>query len=1397
MGLWDFLESETTDELVARAVTEVKERFDRGWSEKIPLECIYDEEMRRLESLEDAIVTPPWYEKNGRYRDKFIQVLSSVIDECGKYFSDDIDNRLKEAQIFKEDITLDENDVLNDVATRGKAIVLSERNTDKVGTTKHPGALQKSTLVCWMIAEQRKKGPISLEFIEKKIQGEVKKAMDTFNPQRIWSRNEGMKLHPDYDKLAQQYNSLKTIMSSGSWENNKMALKSLAQELGLDEKENSSIGSILRIKDKDGTKTGGLDFMSERHPDILADVMLHKLLTEMNHTAFAMINNPSRDVPTLLNPKGYISLHAGEQLLSYITAELPFQEQNMLREFAEFRKGKIQKTVKKNAESTRQRIMTRLQNGETIESAYEVEMNLMKKICDSIIYPGADIEDDHEFRKVQMQILEEMIKEYKKCFVNNIDDRLQKGELFLRLMKKNNEFNNYNNDEDQVYNGELLLLSMRNRYDFLTLAKKYGLKEALDLFDYEKMRSEDQTGAFHFYNKVDKEIGTLEHKEFKNPDKQLITVDFFESVIQKYVNTEMKDFELQEVFRNKEQGKLNDYDRYFQEWLSIRKLVGSDADVKNEKNIIREVNRTLRLDEDLDSPFREIFEQKDLHGATGLDFMVEQHPKLLVDMMLYKMLTHFDKAALEIANTDNDFTKLNAENYMELCAQKDALSRIVGQFPKLNTELRKEYKEFREKAEESVQKESAKAKTRENVVADKLLDLYSVSNEAEPQGLSKIKALLNGYAKLSSCTDPQDRVFQVYTILKDKDYRVDLDGLGDFPYLLYSSAGGILESSLYKENSSKIHGIELIAKDYPELLDQFVAYALLRQLEKEVKVNSKNPNFKINKENYKALMNLKENIDIEECKKSISQLKVEYDEKLQKIADLTPEFYVHYNQWHELASDDRHRVTTNITKEDLRVLDTNDIEKMEKLIDKHDDPLLEEHLQYRISRIRHIEEVGKKGRNPEILKNIKLVTTGNDGNDNFVLEGIPHQLQTTSQGCWSVVLSEMLRCKGIELDQHDIRSYRAVPNYEFDEAQGFHQNVGDGSHMSSHMNLISKVLPNTALHRVVITAKEFEKDALTASVKEKIRNAVMVHKAPVGISYGGHYRLITGLQGNDAVIYDPREKSSSKKKLEDLAESWISNETKAVELFWLTDLDIKNNNTTFRIDRTKNPEYKDFIKYDRFGKLKCFKFGENRVRQEANDNVDYGADSEYVHENYGAFMASSNGKESEYIYLPSKLKLQIDPELVDNVTNTLLEKKKKGTLDLDKIIRILTRLKKDGKFSGNDVVNVLLKVVETDRALIEANDRVLMEAADRFFREADNRVLEKTDYRDPVESIIRAIPAMKKDGTLTRDEVACLLTGMSNMGFLSREKIGNMRTLSAAAQAKLKKQNNGLKKGYL
>ncbi len=809
-----------------------------------------------------------------------------------------------------------------------------------------------------------------------------------------------------------------------------------------------------------------------------------------------------------------------------------------------------------------------LKDGKTLEEIYDTQMRELSEEQEGIVssYKNGEKIDGKIF------YLKSEIEACEKYFVLNMDDRLRDAKIFL----------------DNVDSFDKV-----KRNEFWNEVCEKGLDEVLSKENKNKVGSRDNPGLFQLYNRFSQKIAAEQQKG-------QFSLQFIEKNIHEDLKEAVSGFDLRclgEPFSYTEDEKKFNHlvnDPYY---YLTKDIVHSSTD-----GLAGTVSE-LKLAGDKACPISKILQEKGNKGSTGMDFMLECHPEILTDLALYKLLGDMDVALRECMINKNDLTLLKSKNSTDLAALKKALSCIPSKISTFMPEIQQEFEKFKEK-KGRIQKENLQVEKRKEKAGNIIEKYLKHDNNIAP-----IVERLRRYADTDKRHKSESLIISEAGEVLKSTYRdpVSMKEFQDLSYLVFSSAGGFNGGALHDHGKrAQLSGIEFIYQNYPELLDQCTILVLCQQLEETVKkIQDKDKTQNI-EDGLQAMKDLVKDINIEECKISLKNVRAEYDQELKAFAELNPEYYVNYDQWNDWVVDAKKGGNSFVTEEELRLHDTNDVSKFASLIAKHtDDIYLKNCLDYRKENIELIEKTAKNGPDQKILDSKAFVKMSDS---TYYLEGISHQQIRNEQDSWSVVLSEMLDFKGIQLKPTTIRCYRATPS---DSSYGTYvesylQNKGKCVNIGSRMNLIAKLLPEATLHRIVIQPQETKGNKIEDQLTELMEN-VLKDNAPVGIGYGGHYLLIAGREGEKVRIYDPMKSNYMLETVGELVSKIYTSREKEAELFWFSDI---------------SREY-EYIR--------------NRIKDPELSSHDLNIDPEYKHENYKACYTDGDGWRKEIVYGNSEI----------------------------------------------------------------------------------------------------------------------------------------------------------------
>ena len=349
--LFGWFKRETQQEMLDRSAKEMGERIVSGWKEKDSnYENVYNQEMRRLRTLQSNIVSPPWYvPKKEKYRNEKIPLLIRMTKECKNFFVSNIDNQMKEADVFAKKMDTDtknnffadpevRDDFLEEAASvrgeQGLRKLLQKEIKDPVGEMLNPSVFQKYHDMDGFIktekAEKEKRDAKSTTDEEKTnsknvFRDHIHRAIDGEFKRFSWGtlleyglEAEDMK---EFNKISEALRLLQEGVS-------KEDLIKVVNTLQLTTVENSPLSDILRDRGVSGYT--GLDFLMEFYFDTLKDVVTYKALVRLDREAIKIVEKEGISV---LNLKKYAELNALKKSLSRAISEFVLWKDDMKQDY--------------------------------------------------------------------------------------------------------------------------------------------------------------------------------------------------------------------------------------------------------------------------------------------------------------------------------------------------------------------------------------------------------------------------------------------------------------------------------------------------------------------------------------------------------------------------------------------------------------------------------------------------------------------------------------------------------------------------------------------------------------------------------------------------------------------------------------------------------------------------------------------------------------------------------------------------------------------------------------------------------------------------------------------------------------------------------------------------------
>ena len=233
--------------------------------------------------------------------------------------------------------------------------------------------------------------------------------------------------------------------------------------------------------------------------------------------------------------------------------------------------------------------------------------------------------------------------------------------------------------------------------------------------------------------------------------------------------------------------------------------------------------------------------------------------------------------------------------------------------------------------------------------------------------------------------------------------------------------------------------------------------------------------------------------------------------------------------------------------------------------------------------------------------------------------------QTSSNGCWSIAYSTLLKSRGVNLSQEEVRQWR--PDYKANmplDQRANHErkrvmNVDDFNSIYPNADLVGQVLPNTAVNMMRLEPFETDNlringnrlteeqktlvgieylDQVKTRIKETITDALTTHQSPVAATWDGHFITITGITPDGIIEYEdslgrdfdaPR---TNRMSLDEMVNQGLSEHYnnygdyfprgQGIELTWLSDIPVKD---VGQKQPGLHPDNENFVKVNNNGSV--------------------------------------------------------------------------------------------------------------------------------------------------------------------------------------------------------------------
>lgn len=458
----------------------------------------------------------------------------------------------------------------------------------------------------------------------------------------------------------------------------------------------------------------------------------------------------------------------------------------------------------------------------------------------------------------------------------------------------------------------------------------------------------------------------------------------------------------------------------------------------------------------------------------------------------------------------------------------------------------------------------------------------------------------------------------------------------------------------------RLSGIDFMAEKHPKLLAMLAYQRLLAQMDTELsKRLEKQAMFEVDDMRYQTFLwqklvlgDISAELQLKSTRDGILKEYFNYKSKLRGDGALIPKedqerderlFYNlsdseinAINKWPEYFP--RYKAWSNnpAHDEDMEAFDSNDVLVLTALKQKYPgDYLLNKHINFRIEQLNILNKIKATG---PVKTQYTFENKGTAKKEDFEIKGINHVRQNSFNGCWSVVLMEMLAHKGINIDQRTIRCHHGEYDKLYDQDCALYQNSDTGLNLELHMNLINELLPNTSLHKVDYNMTQLNRGLVKTSFMQLIIKVVKEEKSPLAIRYNGHFRLVAGLSGDIVRVYDPQHDLMQNVKIDSIFDTiQASKKDKFLDCYYLGDIAITDNKPDFKQELDCGRS----LVYDEKGQLQNIEEA-NKVNAEKRKAEGDGllVNTASIND-YKGYVVKTETKDQpiEMIYVPTKLKL--------------------------------------------------------------------------------------------------------------------------------------------------------------
>ncbi len=185
--------------------------------------------------------------------------------------------------------------------------------------------------------------------------------------------------------------------------------------------------------------------------------------------------------------------------------------------------------------------------------------------------------------------------------------------------------------------------------------------------------------------------------------------------------------------------------------------------------------------------------------------------------------------------------------------------------------------------------------------------------------------------------------------------------------------------------------------------------------------------------------------------------------------------------------------------------------------------------------------------------------------------------QSTSQGCWSVAMQQIVESRGVaDITQEDIRAYRTKGEVAEDDHDKLDEiyHKDQGALAGEMMDAVLAFAPNTmvrlmeiqnydpndpAVAEKNITEQQY-RDNARELLRQTVEKAIFIDRSPLIIKEPGHYLNIVGIQGDMLLVQDPRNTDAwgserlREVPIDTFIDKMVVERNEGIQLIWGSDI---------------------------------------------------------------------------------------------------------------------------------------------------------------------------------------------------------------------------------------------------